>query len=517
MTIKRAFSSLRLLLIAIVVAAALITTLTASAAFPGKNGKIVFGSEHAGEDEIWLMDADGSNRFNLTRHDGRKTSDIDPRWSPDGHRIVFASDRTGSMQVWVMNANGTSPTQLTNLPDRNRFPAFTADGKQIVFQSVVAGNFEIYRMNADGSGVTNLTNDAGVDWAPATSSRGKKVVFTSERDGNGHLYIWSPDEALVRVTNTAGYDYFGNWSPKGNDLVFIREDSSGENDIFLVHTDGTGERRLTNTPGVTEFFPAFSPDGKKITFTACAPPSIPAAPNPDCAVHTKNIDGTGEVDLAFPTPPTSYPWSDDFDDNARNIDRWAVLHDGTGGFENETNHHVELTITPDAMPSSGPFPQINVRYEFACVLNGDFDAQVDYELLDWPAESGAYVHLNAGYIGANVSRQSESWGESYGAAIAPSSWAVAPTSDTQGRLRLVRTGTTVASYYWSVSGWVQLLSGSASDGPGLILLELAAYESFSHELVRVAFDNFRIDADEDDVDCSHYRPDWHPDWQPIGR
>jgi hypothetical protein len=76
---------------------------------------------------------------------------------------------------------------------------------------------------------------------------------------------------------------------------------------------------------------------------------------------------------------------------------------------------------------------------------------------------------------------------------------------------------TATSYYWSDGDWVELVSGTTSGGPGLILLELAAYESFSNELVRVAFDNFSLDADEDDIDCSHYRPDWHPDWQPLSR
>lgn len=494
--------------------AALVASLSASAAFPGQNGKIVFGSQHAGEDEIWVMSADGSNRHNLTRHDGSKISDIDPRWSPDGREIVFASDPSGSMQIWKMNANGSNAHALTNLPGRNRFPAFTSDGKQIVFQSVVAGNFEIYRMNSDGSGVTNLTNHPGVDWSPATSAKGKKIVFTSERDGNGHLYIWSPDKPLVRATNSDGYDYLANWSPNGNDLVFTRF-VDGEDEIYTAHADGTGEQRLTNTPGVTEYFPAFSPDGNRITFIACVPAAIATAGNTDCSVRTMNRDGTGVVDVAFPTPPTSLPFTDDFADNARNVDRWAVLHDGTGGYEDETNERVELTITADAQPS--PFPAINVRYEFACVLMGDFDAQVDYRLLDWPTANGAYVQLSAWDVGANVSRLSEGWGEAYSASIQGGPWAAAPTTDGQGRLRLVRTGSTVVSYYESGGAWIELLSGPAHDGPSVVLLELAAFGGFSHQQLRVAFDNFRLDADEDDVDCSHYRPDWHPDWQPLGK
>ncbi len=474
----------------------------------------MFGTLHAGEDEIWVMNADGSNRQNLTRHDGAKISDIDPRWSPDGRRIVFASDPTGSMQIWVMNADGSGATQLTSLPGQNRYPSFTADGKQIVFQSLVDGNFEVYRMNADGTGVTNLTDDPSVDWSPATAARGKKIAFTSERDGNGHLYVWSPDAPLVRATNTAGYDYMANWSPSGNDLVFIRN-LDGEDEIYTAHADGTGERRLTDTPGVTEWFPAVSPDGTKFTYMACVPSSIPTAPNPDCSIHTMNIDGGGDIDLAFPPTPVTFPFSDDFDDDIRDVDHWNLLHDGTGGFVQDTNGRVELTLAADAEPSSGPFPAISVRYGFQCLLSADYDARVDYELLDWPASNGAMVQMHAFFADATIGRQSQDWGESYAAFVPPSSFDSASTLDQSGTLRLVRTGPTYTSYYRSGDTWVELLSAPAGSSPVVLTLELVSHGAFAHQQVKVAFDNFHLEAS--DVDCSSSAPDWHPDWQPLGR
>src|SRR3954471_3645597 len=102
---------------------------TASGAFAGQNGKLVFGTLHGGEDEIWLMNPDGSDRRNITRHDGRKISDIDPRWSPDGRRIAFSTDATdvegAARQIWIMNADGSSPRQLTHLPGYSRSPSWT--------------------------------------------------------------------------------------------------------------------------------------------------------------------------------------------------------------------------------------------------------------------------------------------------------------------------------------------------------------------------------------------------------
>jgi Tol biopolymer transport system component len=196
--------------LAIAAAAAFAATPTASASFPGANGKIVFGTLHAGEDEIWTMNPDGSDRRNLTRHDGRKIGDIDPRWSPDARQIAFVRDDTntgGDMQIWVMDADGSNQHAVTNLGGGNRLPSWTADAKQIIFQHSESGNSEIYRVNVDGTGVTNLTNDAAIDWAPATSPTGKKIVFTSEREGNGHLYVLTPDGQPQRVTTGPDYDY----------------------------------------------------------------------------------------------------------------------------------------------------------------------------------------------------------------------------------------------------------------------------------------------------------------------
>ena len=64
----------------------------ARASFPGTNGKLVFESNRDGNEEIYTMNADGTNRVDLTRN---AADDTDPRWSADASRIVFASNRSG--------------------------------------------------------------------------------------------------------------------------------------------------------------------------------------------------------------------------------------------------------------------------------------------------------------------------------------------------------------------------------------------------------------------------------------
>lgn len=478
----------------------------------GGGGQIVFGSQHGGEDEIWVMNADGTNKHNLTRHDGAKISDVNPRFSPDGRQIAFSSDPGGNREIWVMNADGSGAHQVTKAPGAN-LPSWTAGGKAIVFQSANSGDSEIYRINADGSGLTDLTNDpAATDWSPATSPRGNKIAFTSDRDGNGHLYVLAADGTLTRITNGPGYDYFADWSPRANEIAFSRDDGSGGTDLYLVHSDGSGERRLTNTPGVLEYFPAFSPDGTKLAYTACTshPMLIPSL---HCSTHVMNVDGTGDTDLAFGPLALPFPISDDFSNNTRNVDLWSIIHDGTGGYVQWANGRLELTIAGDGTPASAANSIIGAHVGANCLLSGDFDVQVDYQLLTWPAGDGVNVGITAFFTNGSIDRTTNAFGDSYNSFLEPV-FESAPTEDQSGSLRLVRSGATMTSYYRSPGGdWVELASAPAEQTTAIVGLSFKSYSDFGHQTAKVAFDNFRLDATN--VDCSSTRPDFHPDWQAV--
>ena len=474
---------------------------------PRLTGQIVFGSEHAGEDEIWVMNADGSNKRDLTRHDGAKISDLDPRWSPDGRQIAFSSDPGGNRQIWVMNADGSRAHQVTNAPGANRDPSWTADGRSIVFQSNNGGSFEIYRVNADGTGLSDLTNDPAADWSPAASPVGDRIVFTSERDGTGHLYVLDGRGRLTRITDGPGYDYFAAWSPLGNRIVFSHDDTAGQTDLYMINADGSGERRLTNTPGVYEYFPVFSPDGGKVAYTACTanPPGI--LPDENCRTHVLDLAGGGDVDLGFPGLAVQFPLTDDFNSNARNVDLWSVIHDGTGGTYRWGNGELELSIAADGAPTDGS--PIGLHVAVNCVLSGDFDVRADYRLLDWPVGDGVNAGINAFFTNGSINRTTDSGGETYNAFLDPA-FASVPTSDRSGTLRLVRSGSTMTSYYRSGTTWVQLASAPAQVTPAIVALQFKSFGNFGHQAARVAFDNFRLDATN--ADCSSIRPDYHPDW-----
>ena len=74
--------------------------------------QIAFVSSDSGNDEIWVVNRDGSNLLQLTR-DEWSWWDKHPSWSPDGNQIVFWSNRTGHGQIFVMNADGSNLYSLS--------------------------------------------------------------------------------------------------------------------------------------------------------------------------------------------------------------------------------------------------------------------------------------------------------------------------------------------------------------------------------------------------------------------
>ena len=100
----------------------------------------------------------GAERLMLTDEYG-----VYPAFSPDGLRIAYAGIGTdGEGDIYVMNANGTNKINLTNHLGADRYPAWSPDGRQIAFASNRndSFNWEIYVMNNDGTNLRNITNNA---------------------------------------------------------------------------------------------------------------------------------------------------------------------------------------------------------------------------------------------------------------------------------------------------------------------------------------------------------------------
>jgi TolB protein len=127
-------------------------------------------------------------------------------------------------------------------------------------------------------------NDRGQDACSYFFPDGKHVIFTSTRDhmdvpiGNwsdernypqgAELYIADIDGGnRKRLTDNVYYDAEVSISPDGKKIVFSRQ-VDGALDLYMMNADGTGERRLTDTPDWQEGAPFFLPDSKTITTRA---------------------------------------------------------------------------------------------------------------------------------------------------------------------------------------------------------------------------------------------------------
>ena len=126
--------------------------------------KIAFTSMRDDNEELYIMNADGSGQTRLTHN---KARDYQPSWSPDGKRITFVSDRDGSPEIYVMQADGSAQVRYTQNVAIEESPTWSPDGKKIAFVSYMHDTSEIIVMNSDGTNQVRLTNNSTNDYAPS--------------------------------------------------------------------------------------------------------------------------------------------------------------------------------------------------------------------------------------------------------------------------------------------------------------------------------------------------------------
>ena len=96
--------------------------------------------------------------------------------------------RPGSMEVWVMDADGSNKKQVTHLGGANFAPFMHPDGKRIIFCSnhhdPKGREFDLFIINVDGTGLQQITFTPEFDGFPMFSRDGKKLVWASNRNGS---------------------------------------------------------------------------------------------------------------------------------------------------------------------------------------------------------------------------------------------------------------------------------------------------------------------------------------------
>lgn len=278
--------------------------------------RIAFTSDRGGGDNIWLMNADGSDKKQLTKEDFRLLNQ--PSWSPDGEYIVakkhFTTGRSlGTGEVWLYHVSGGGGVKLVERPNEAHQkelgePVYAPDGKAIYFtrndtggpifeyaQDSNAGIFVIEKYDIDSGERSTAVGGYGGAVRPAPSPDGRSIAFVRRDKDASQLWIKdfaSGTEKMIygkldldvqETWAVTGVYPNMDWTPDGQSIVFwaggklrrINKDGSGEAVIpFMV--DDT--RDVADAPhpvipvapdSFTTSIPKFavvSPDGSAVVY-----------------------------------------------------------------------------------------------------------------------------------------------------------------------------------------------------------------------------------------------------------
>jgi TolB protein len=256
------------MLLAVCVLALVETTKMAGATSLPQNGKIVFARQTLDEGYIYTVDPDGSNLSRLGKAIGQ------PAWSPDGAKIAYNLHA----QIWVMDADGSNKRKLPIHSGGMSFesPTWSADGTQLAFSTstaLLSTSSDIYTSDADGSDLTNLTKSPDVsESSPDFSPNGLQMCFSGGNFKTDFgINIMSSDGS--NPTRLAGdrpllTEFFCDWSPDGTKIAYTERSRSDSalGDVYVMNADGSGKINLSKSPEVDELDPSWSPDGTKLTF-----------------------------------------------------------------------------------------------------------------------------------------------------------------------------------------------------------------------------------------------------------
>jgi Tol biopolymer transport system component len=248
-------------------------------------GNIVFVSYRDGDEEIYIMNADGSNQTRLTHS---QYGDVEPVLSPDGQSIVFVSQRAGGHKLFIMNVDGSNSRQLTDGQSSDEYdPYFSPDGQWIVYSSSRGGRFELWLIHPDGTDVKQLTSGPNSKNFPAWSPDGLWIAYNSVQGDEDVIKIIRPDGTGDQVILTLDEAYVTGWAD--GRILFVAENGA-TTDVYSMNPDGSDIRQLTTDPANDRG--AFgTPDGRFIIFNS--------ARDGNDEIYVMRADGSDQTRLTF--------------------------------------------------------------------------------------------------------------------------------------------------------------------------------------------------------------------------
>lgn len=333
--------------------------------------RLAFTSTRSGWKDLWLLDLEGGGPpRQLTEGEG---DDEYPAFSPDGRRVLFTGGPWEARNFYLHDLDSGEVRPANPRPiHRGGACTFDPDGESLLCHKYDAGTGDLIRLWLEDGAMVPLTAGPDWDYKPWPSPDGRWVAYSRSQEGPADIWLLETATGRTRpLVRSPWEDRWPNWSADGRYLFFHRAvdrgrevrrlDLAGGEEEVLVEAagqeggplqasldpggsrlaycvqradgralrlldldgdlDGGHPRDLDTGPGEA-CYPRFSPDGRRLAFTA-------------------KVGGRWEVAvLELGSGRVSYPTAGTAD--LRGMDgpldwspdgRWLVFHADTGAFE----------------------------------------------------------------------------------------------------------------------------------------------------------------------------------------
>jgi Tol biopolymer transport system component len=195
-----------------------------------------------------------------------------PSWSPDGKRIAAVGKNedgpTSFQQLLICDVANGSVTRL----EKSRWQhldrvTWVGDGNSIVVTGTdqESAGAQVWQITLPTGDAKRISNDL-VDYSHLTMTRNSKQLLAVENDRQGNIWIApSTDETRATQLTSANGDGFDGLSFTPSGGIIYSALSNGQQNLWLIDSDGRNARQLTNTAGINRT-PVVSPDGKYVVF-----------------------------------------------------------------------------------------------------------------------------------------------------------------------------------------------------------------------------------------------------------